>query len=58
VLIASSSAGSLRSASLVRVMRFAAWKSLVEICASHCALEVQPASGASHRDHQRGARSP
>ena len=43
VLRAWSSAGRLRSASLVCVMRVALRWSLLEICASHCALEEQPA---------------
>ena len=44
VLRAWSSAGSWRSASPVRVMRTAVRWSLLEICASHCALEEHPAA--------------
>ena len=43
MLSAWSSAGRSRSASLVCVMRLAVRWSLLEICASHCALEEQPA---------------
>ena len=44
VLSAWSSAGRLRSALLVRVIRAAVRWSLLETCASHCALEEQPAA--------------